>query len=593
MTKNRRLHPAWLVAAVAFVALVGAAGFRATPAVLLHPLHEEFGWPLATISAAVSVNLLLYGLTAPFAAALMDRFGIRRVVSVALLLVAAGSGLTVFMTASWQLLLCWGVLVGLGTGSMALAFVATITGRWFVARRGLVTGVLTAGGAAGQLVFLPLLAVLVRDHGWRTAALVVAGAALAVVPLVVWLLREHPADLGLPAYGATEVVAAPAGDRRRGGPGAAARWRTAARTRPFWLLAGGFAICGATTNGLVGTHFVPAAHDHGMAETTAAGLLALVGLFDIVGTIASGWLTDRVDSRLLLGVYYALRGLSLLVLPSLFAGTAEPSMLVFIVFYGLDWVATVPPTVALCREYFGAAGAVVFGWVFAAHQLGAAVAATGAGLVRDRLGDYAMAWYVAGALSIGAAGLSLLLRRRPGRPVPEAVLAAATAPEGVELPGLSRRRQRLRSVSSRSTAGPAGRRRAAAGPRRPPRRRRRRPARTCRCAPRPAAPGRCRSGSSRHCWLASPWQGDCSNRAPSSRLPPSTSRHCPWAALVNVSTSAPTGLTTHCCSGPPVHAANSAPAFSPSPSSPRQSPEATRSTRGPVGRAGRGRRRGR
>ncbi|MGN9779271.1 MFS transporter [Micromonospora sp. H33] len=415
------MHPAWTVAAVAFVALVGAAGFRATPSVLLHPLHAEFRWPLATISAAVSVNLLLYGLTAPFAAALMDRFGIRRVVAAALLLVAAGSGLTVFMTASWQLVLCWGVLVGLGTGSMALAFVATVTGRWFVHRRGLVTGVLTAGGAAGQLVFLPLMAVLVREHGWRVAALVVAGAALAVVPLVAWLLREHPADLGLPAYGATEVVppTPPAG-------GAAARavsvLAQAARTRPFWLLAGGFAICGATTNGLVGTHFVPAAHDHGMPQTTAAGLLALVGLFDIAGTIASGWLTDRVDSRVLLGVYYALRGGSLLVLPGLFAATAEPSMLVFIVFYGLDWVATVPPTVALCREYFGDSGAVVFGWVFAAHQVGAAIAATGAGLVRDQLGSYALAWYVAGTLSIGAAVLSLLLRRR--RSVPAPVVAA-------------------------------------------------------------------------------------------------------------------------------------------------------------------------
>ncbi|MEU3452821.1 MFS transporter [Micromonospora sp. NPDC006766] len=418
MTRHR-LHPAWTVAAVAFVALVGAAGFRATPSVLLHPLHAEFRWPLATISAAVSVNLMLYGLTAPFAAALMDRFGIRRVVASALVLVALGSGLTVGMTASWQLILCWGVLVGLGTGSMALAFVATVTGRWFVHRRGLVTGVLTAGGAAGQLVFLPLLAVLVRDHGWRVAALVVAGAALAVVPLVVWLLREHPAELGLPAYGATEVVppAPPAS-------GAAARavgaLTAAARTRPFWLLAGGFAICGATTNGLVGTHFVPAAHDHGLSETTAAGLLALVGIFDIVGTVASGWLTDRVDSRLLLGAYYALRGASLLVLPSLFAGTAEPSMLVFIIFYGLDWVATVPPTVALCREHFGASGAVVFGWVFAAHQVGAAVAATGAGLVRDQLGEYTLAWYAAGALSIGAAGLSLLLRR-PGGAAPVAL----------------------------------------------------------------------------------------------------------------------------------------------------------------------------
>ncbi|WP_230689131.1 MFS transporter [Micromonospora sp. WMMC415] len=420
------MHPAWTVAAVAFVALVGAAGFRATPSVLLHPLHAEFRWPLATISAAVSVNLLLYGLTAPFAAALMDRFGIRRVVAVALLLVAAGSGLTVFMTASWQLVLCWGVLVGLGTGSMALAFVATVTGRWFVHRRGLVTGVLTAGGAAGQLVFLPLMAVLVAEHGWRVAALVVAAAALAVVPLVVWLLREHPADVGLPAYGAAEVVppSPPAG-------GAAARavsvLAQAARTRPFWLLAGGFAICGATTNGLVGTHFVPAAHDHGMPQTTAAGLLALVGLFDIAGTIASGWLTDRVDGRVLLGVYYALRGGSLLVLPGLFAATAEPSMLVFVIFYGLDWVATVPPTVALCREYFGDSGAVVFGWVFAAHQVGAAIAATGAGLVRDQLGSYALAWYVAGALSIGAAVLSLLLRRwRVAPPVP-AVTAAPRA----------------------------------------------------------------------------------------------------------------------------------------------------------------------
>ena len=419
-----RLHPAWIVAAVAFVALVGAAGFRATPSVLLHPLHAEFRWPLATISAAVSVNLLLFGLTAPFAAALMDRFGIRRVVAAALALVAAGSGLTVFMTASWQLVLCWGVLVGLGTGSMALAFVATVTGRWFVHRRGLVTGVLTAGGAAGQLVFLPLLAILVSRYGWRAAALVVAGAALLVVPLVLRWLREYPADLGLPPYGATEVVAPvkPAGGAAARAVGALAQ---AARTRPFWLLAAGFAICGATTNGLVGTHFIPAAHDHGMAQTTAAGLLALVGLFDIVGTVASGWLTDRYDPRLLLGAYYALRGGSLLVLPGLFAATTEPSMLVFIIFYGLDWVATVPPTVALCREYFGASAAVVFGWVFAAHQLGAAVAATGAGLVRDQLGTYTLAWYVAGTLSVGAAVLSLMLLRRRGTAFTEPVPVAA------------------------------------------------------------------------------------------------------------------------------------------------------------------------
>jgi sugar phosphate permease len=409
VTKTR-VHPAWAVAVIAFIALVGAAGFRATPSVMLGPLHDEFGWSLGTISAAVSVNLLLYGLTAPFAAALMEKFGIRRVVMTALLLVAAGSGLTVFMTASWQLVLCWGVLVGLGTGSMALAFVATVTNRWFVHRRGLVTGVLTAGGAAGQLIFLPVLARLTEGNGWRTAALTVSFAALAVVPLVFWRLRDQPADLGVTAYGAgpDDVTPAlpPAGSAARAAVRALGQ---AARTRAFWLLAGGFAICGATTNGLVGTHFIPAAHDHGVAQTTAASLLALVGLFDIAGTIASGWLTDRMDSRLLLGTYYALRGLSLLVLPSLFAATVHPSMVIFILFYGLDWVATVPPTVALCREYFGASGAVVFGWVFASHQVGAAIAASAAGLLRDRLGAYDWAFYGAGSLAILASLLSLML----------------------------------------------------------------------------------------------------------------------------------------------------------------------------------------
>jgi predicted MFS family arabinose efflux permease len=430
---RKRLHRAWWVAAVAFVAIVGAAGFRATPGVLITPLQQEFGWSRGTISVAVSVNLLLFGLTAPFAAALMERFGMRRVVSVALALVAAGSGLTVFMRASWQLVLCWGVLVGLGTGSMALAFVATVTGRWFVARRGIVTGVLTAAGATGQLIFLPVLAALATAHGWRWAALTVTGAALAVVPLVLWLLRDHPADVGLPPYGATEVLppAPPGHGAARRALGAL---RTASRTGAFWLLAGGFAICGASTNGLIGTHFIPAAHDHGMPETTAAGLLALIGIFDIVGTVASGWLTDRVDSRLLLGGYYLLRGLSLMVLPDLFAAGPHPSMLVFILFYGLDWVATVPPTIALCRERFGADAAVVFGWVFASHQIGAALAATTAGLVRDRLGSYDLAWYGAGGLCLLAALLSVQIARpdralaRRSRWLVRPVAAAAPAP---------------------------------------------------------------------------------------------------------------------------------------------------------------------
>ncbi|MFF5208226.1 MFS transporter [Streptosporangium sp. NPDC000396] len=413
-TRERGLHRAWIVAGVAFVAILGAAGFRATPGVLITPLQEEFGWSRGVISLAVSVNLMLFGLTAPFAAALMERFGMRRVVSCALLLVAAGSGLTIAMNAPWQLLLCWGVLVGLGTGSMALVFAATLTDRWFVSHRGLVTGVLTAGGATGQLVFLPVLAHLAAAQGWRWAALTVTAAALLVVPLVWFLLRDSPEEVGTTALGAEPGEVRPVPSKRPGGAAAHALtvlWR-AARTRPFWLLAAGFAICGMSTNGLVGTHFIPAAHDHGMPEPTAAGLLALVGIFDVVGTVVSGWLSDKVDSRILLGAYYALRGLSLMVLPSLFGATTEPSMLVFIIFYGLDWVATVPPTVALCRQIYGPDGAVVFGWVFASHQIGAAVAAVGAGFTRDHFGAYDFAWYTAGFLCLAAALMSVAIARK-------------------------------------------------------------------------------------------------------------------------------------------------------------------------------------
>jgi predicted MFS family arabinose efflux permease len=406
-------HPAWWVAGVTFVALLGAAGFRATPGVLMDPLHSEFGWSMGTISAAVSVNMVLYGVTAPFAAALMERFGVRRVVSAALVVVAAGSGLTVFMTASWQLLLCWGVLVGLGTGSMAMSLVATVSGRWFVRHRGAVAGVLTAAGSTGQLVFLPALSWLAAQHGWRSAALAVTAASLAVVPLVLWRLRDQPSDLGVTAYGAGADWIPPVA-RKAGAAALALRTLLDATRRPvFWVLAGSFAICGASTNGLVQTHFIPAAGDHGMPETTAAGLLALVGVFDIVGTVASGWLSDRVGSRLLLGVYYGMRGLSLLLLPQLFAAEVHPNMLVFVVFYGLDWIATVPPTLALCRKFFGQSAPVVFGWVFASHQIGAALAAIGAGILRDRLGNYDLAWYIAGLLCLIAAGLFLVLRSRP------------------------------------------------------------------------------------------------------------------------------------------------------------------------------------
>ncbi|MHC3390452.1 MFS transporter [Streptomyces lavendulocolor] len=406
-----RVHRAWSVAAVTFVTIIGAAAFVSLPGLLIEPLHGEFGWSRGTIGFAVSVNLALYGLTAPFAAALMDRFGIRRVVALALTVVATGSLLTVWMTAAWQLVLYWGVLVGLGGGSMALAFAATVTNRWFTARRGLVTGILTAAGASGQLVFLPLLSWLVTHHGWRPAAVTVALSALAVVPLVWLLLRDHPADVGLRPYGADDFVPKPAPV-----PGAARRTlsvlATAARTGPFWLLAGTFAICGASTNGLVKTHFVPAAHDHGMPMTAAASLLAVIGVFDVVGTIASGWFTDRFEARRLLAVYYALRGISLLFLPILLAPSVHPPMVFFIVFYGLDWVATVPPTMALCREHYGEDSAIVFGWVLASHQIGAAVVAFAGGWARDVFGSYDVVWYASGALCAVAALLALVIRRR-------------------------------------------------------------------------------------------------------------------------------------------------------------------------------------
>ncbi|WP_059007152.1 MFS transporter [Streptomyces specialis] len=416
-----RVHPAWWVAAVTFLVLIGAAGFRATPGVLIDPLHEEFGWSRGGISFAVSVNLLLYGFTAPFSTALMERYGIRRVVLGALLLISAGSGLTVFMTEQWQLVLCWGVLVGLGAGSMALAFAATIAGRWFVARRGLVTGILTAGGAAGNLAFLPLVGLLAAGPGWRVAALAVAFAALAVVPLVIWLLRDRPEALGLRPYGAGEEYVSPP----PAPPGAARRTlaalAAAARTRVFWLLAASFAICGASTNGLIATHFVPGAHDHGMPVPVAASLLAVIGIFDVVGTICSGWLTDRYDARRLLAVYYALRGASLLCLPVLRADAVHPPMVLFIVFYGLDWVATVPPTIALCREHFGEDAGVVFGWVLASHQLGAALVAFGAGLIRDTTGSYDLAWTSAGALCAVATVLVMVIGRTTAPGVPARV----------------------------------------------------------------------------------------------------------------------------------------------------------------------------
>ncbi len=412
--RTRRLHRAWFVAAITMGALVAAAGFRSSTGALLEPLEEDFGWTRATTSGAVSLNLIVYGLTAPFAAALMERFGIRRVVVASLALVALGSGLTLVMTEAWQLWLLWGFAVGIGTGALALVFGAIVANRWFVKHRGIVMGVFSAAGASGHLLFLPAIAWLADGPGWRYASGIVTGFALVLVPLVLLLMRDRPTDVGTTPYGAPDDWAPPPPAPSDIGPATVAvrTFKESARSRTFWILFGTFWICGWSTNGLIGTHFIPAAHDHGLPPTTSASLLALIGVFDIVGTIASGWLTDRVDSRYLLFVYYFFRGLSLLAVPYLLAETVHPSLFLFIVFYGLDWVATVPPTVALCREHFGIEKAgVVFGWVFAAHMVGAGVAASYAGWIRQVNGDYYVAWLTAGGLCIAAAAACLLIPR--------------------------------------------------------------------------------------------------------------------------------------------------------------------------------------
>lgn len=417
---GRRVHYAWVVTGAAFAALLIASGVRATPTILIEPLDEEFGWRVDQVSLAISINLVLFGLMAPFSAALMERFGVRRVVTVALVALAAGSAATIAMSALWQLTLLWGVVIGAATGCMSSPLAAVVATRWFVERRGLVTGLLSAAYATGQLIFLPILAVLARDAGWRWASAAVALSAAAVVPLAYALLRERPADLGLPPYGAARVEP-PAPPARNPFAATAAALALGLRSRAFWLLAGTFFICGATTVGLIGTHLIPAAHDHGIGEVQAAGLLAVIGVFDILGVTASGWLTDRWDPRQLLFAFYALRGLSLFFLPFVL-GASDAGLIAFVIVFGLDWVATVPPTVALTVEAFGRERAgVVFGWIFAAHQLGAASAAWAAGAVRTAFDSYELAFMGAGMLGVAAALLALGITGR-GRPAPAPAL---------------------------------------------------------------------------------------------------------------------------------------------------------------------------
>jgi sugar phosphate permease len=404
---SKRLHYGWIVAGVTFVILLAGAGIRATPGVLMVPLETEFGWNRTAISFAVAVNIALFGVIGPFAAAVMNRFGVQRVLLAALALPTASVAGTTLMRAEWHLVLLWGVLVGTGTGATSMILAAIVATRWFDAHRGLVLGALSAANATGQLIFLPLLASLAEQRGWRTAAMLVAAAAAMVFVVVLLLMRDRPEDLGLRPYGAREPAGAPAAPALS----PIAALAMASRSRAFWVLAGTFFICGASTNGLIGTHLIAACHDHGIAPVRAAQLLAVMGFFDIVGTTASGWLTDRYSSRHLLFGYYTLRGLSLLWLPfTLEQGTGLGW---FAIFYGLDWIATVPPTVRLTTEAFGRENTgIVYGWIGASHQLGASLAAFGAGAIRTSLGDYQGAFWTAGLLCLVAGASFLTIGRR-------------------------------------------------------------------------------------------------------------------------------------------------------------------------------------
>ena len=415
---KRNIHYAWVIAALAFLAMLSTSATLSLPGALLQPVSREFGWDVGAISSALAVRFALFGLMGPFAALFMERFGLRNVVCTALLLVGAGIAAATQIGALWQLFLLWGLVLGTGSGLTAVVLAAVVANRWFSARRGLVIGVLAASTATGQLIFLPIAAWLSEHAGWRYAVLPVFVATLALAALASLFLRDRPGDLGLSPYGADPRADAGTTPAPSGVAIAMNLWtpfailREASANPTFWILFGTFFICGLSTNGLVQTHFISLCSDYGLSALPAASVLAMMGSFDFVGTIASGWLSDRVDNRKLLFWYYGLRGLSLFWLPH--STFTLYGLSLFAMFYGLDWIATVPPTVKLTGAAFGSARAgMVFGWVFAGHQLGAAVAAFGAGMSRSVLLSYTPALYVAGGACLAAAIAVLTIARPP------------------------------------------------------------------------------------------------------------------------------------------------------------------------------------
>lgn len=409
---RKGIHFSWIIAAIAFLTMLTSSAALGLPGAFLQPLSREFGWSTEQISSALALRFALFGLIGPFAAVLMERYGLRRIVCTALVMIAAGLLLATRMTQLWQLVALWGVLLGVASGMTALVLGATVANRWFEQRRGLVMGLLTASSATGQLVFLPLAATLIERYGWRVAITPVFVSCLVVAGLAFCFLRDRPKELGLVPLGADPAQA----------EAAAAPWRPnfmtpltalfdASRSTTFWVLFGTFFVCGLSTNGLIQTHFISLCGDYGLAAVPAASVLAMIGAFDFIGTIGSGWLSDRFDNRKLLFWYYGLRGLSLLWLPS--SGFTLLGLSLFAVFYGLDWVATVPPTVKLAVATFDRQrSAMIFGWIFAGHQLGGAVAAYGAGLARTVMFSYNPALYTAGMACILAA-VGIFIVRKP------------------------------------------------------------------------------------------------------------------------------------------------------------------------------------
>jgi sugar phosphate permease len=402
----KKLHYAWIIVPVTFVALLTSAGVRTAPGVIIKPLEAEFGWDRSSISLAVAVSLFAFGFGAPLGGTLIDRFGPRKLLIGGLALIALGLAPLLALTDLWQLHLFWGLVVGIGTGAIAGPIGATVAARWFNTHRGIVVGVFGAASAAGQLIFVPALIGLASSSGWRSVIVLLAAASAAALIPVFLLMRNRPSDVGTTPVGEASTATISSDNRMT-------PLREAIRTRDFWLLAGSFFVCGYTTNGLIGTHLLPHTLEHGFVESDIAWALGIMGMMNIFGTLASGWLSDRFDNRKLLATYYGFRALSLAALPFILE---MQGMLLFAIIYGLDWVATVPPTVNLTAQRFGRASlGTLYGWIFCSHMIGAGLASYAGGLFRDVLGDYHLIFISAAIMGIIASGLSLSMspHRKP------------------------------------------------------------------------------------------------------------------------------------------------------------------------------------